>query len=249
MTRGQFLGHRGAMARYPENTLLSMERALDATPPADGLEFDVRLSADRFPVIFHDDETERLTGEPGTIEARTLEEIRRLRVGGEPIPTLDEAIDLLVRLAEIQERTLIVNVELKPTGSPEPLIVACIASLERLERHPRLQLVVSSFDPQVLKAACDSEVPWRLALLYEEESALRFVPHLEQGRTLDLHPRFDLVTPEHMAGLGDRTVRTWTVDQLEIARTCMDLGVAAIISNDPSSLMTDLFTETDDDSP
>ena len=249
MSGARFLGHRGAMARYPENTLLSLESALRAEPPADGVEFDVRLSADRCPVIFHDGDTERLTGAPGTIESRDLEEIRRLRVRGEAIPTLEEVIDALAELSGAQGRTLVVNVELKPTGSPEPLIDACTEHLNRLEEHPRLQLVVSSFDPLVLKAACDSQVSWRLALIYEDPSALRFVPHLEEGRALDLHPRCDLVTPEHMHELGDRTVRTWTVDQIDVARTCMDLGVAAIISNDPAALMTALFTETDDDSP
>ena len=231
------------MALYPENTLRSILGALRGSCPAAGVEFDVRLTADGCPVLFHDDQTLSLTGKPGTVEERTLGELRDLRVSGETIPTLAEVVNALKQEADEQSRDLLVNVELKPTGAPEPLIRACADLLDTLEADERIALVVSSFDPRVLKAASEPEYSWRLALIYEDEEALAFLPLLEEERVLDLHPRYDLVNPEHMAFAGVRAVRTWTVNELDVAIACIDLGVEAIISNDPSALITALSPE------
>jgi glycerophosphoryl diester phosphodiesterase len=100
------VAHRGGSALAPENTLQAFERA--AALGADAIEIDVRLTADGAVVVFHDDDTERLTGAPGTIEARTLDEVRSLdaafsfspdrgatfplRARGVAIPTLGEAL-------------------------------------------------------------------------------------------------------------------------------------------------------------
>ena len=46
------IGHRGAHARAPENTLGAFKMALDAG--ADGIEFDVHLARDGVPVVIHD---------------------------------------------------------------------------------------------------------------------------------------------------------------------------------------------------
>ena len=53
------IAHRGFSSRYPENTLLAFERALDLG--ADGAEFDVQLSKDGVPVVFHDESLQRIT--------------------------------------------------------------------------------------------------------------------------------------------------------------------------------------------
>jgi glycerophosphoryl diester phosphodiesterase len=66
------IAHRGASADHPENTLRAIRRALLDPPPAAGFECDVRLSSDGVAVVFHDDETARLTGQPGAIETRSL---------------------------------------------------------------------------------------------------------------------------------------------------------------------------------
>jgi glycerophosphoryl diester phosphodiesterase len=100
------VAHRGGSALAPENTLPAFDRA--AALGADALEIDVRLTADGTVVVFHDEETARLTGAPGTIEARTLAEVAALdaafsfstdggktfplRGAGVSVPTLAEAL-------------------------------------------------------------------------------------------------------------------------------------------------------------
>jgi glycerophosphoryl diester phosphodiesterase len=79
LRRPWLVAHRGGAALAPENTLPAFDLA--ARLGADAFETDVHLAADGAVVVFHDDETSRLTGAPGTIEERTLAEVRALDAG------------------------------------------------------------------------------------------------------------------------------------------------------------------------
>ncbi|NVK40434.1 MAG: glycerophosphodiester phosphodiesterase [Oceanospirillaceae bacterium] len=61
----RLVAHRGYAARYPENTLLAVRKALEAG--ARYVEVDIQLTADRVPVVFHDPGLERMCGCPGDI--------------------------------------------------------------------------------------------------------------------------------------------------------------------------------------
>lgn len=87
------IAHRGYPRRYPENTLAGLDAAI--TTGARYIEVDVQMSADGVPVVFHDGDLERLCGLPGRITGTALTEIRKLRVGGEPVPTLSDLAGLL----------------------------------------------------------------------------------------------------------------------------------------------------------
>ena len=50
-------GHRGFCAKYPENTLLSYEKAIEIG--VDAIEFDIWLSKDKVPVLMHDGNAKR----------------------------------------------------------------------------------------------------------------------------------------------------------------------------------------------
>lgn len=79
LRRPWLVAHRGGAALAPENTLAAFDLA--ARLGADAFETDVHLTHDGAVVVFHDDETSRLTGAPGTIEDRTLAEVGRLDAG------------------------------------------------------------------------------------------------------------------------------------------------------------------------
>src|SRR3712207_3661749 len=88
------VGHRGASHRYPENTLASFRAALEAG--AGGLELDVHLTRDGHPVVVHDATVDRTTDGFGAVSGMTLDDVRRLGVGGtggERVPTLREVLD------------------------------------------------------------------------------------------------------------------------------------------------------------
>jgi len=86
-----FIGHRGASAYEPENTLLSMRRAIELG--ANALECDLRATKDRKIVLFHDPTIDRTTQASGKLKDFTYEEIMHLNAGkGEKIPLLEELL-------------------------------------------------------------------------------------------------------------------------------------------------------------
>lgn len=98
-------GHRGYCAKYPENTLISFEAAIDLG--VDGFEFDVWLSKDKVPVLMHDCSCKRTCGVDKYICNLTLAEIKELDAGfegkfgdkyinkGVKVPTLKELCELV----------------------------------------------------------------------------------------------------------------------------------------------------------
>ena len=111
-------GHRGVCARYPENTLISFENAMDLN--LDATEFDVWLSKDKVPVLMHDQNTLRTTGVDRNLRDMTYDEIKTLsphypKKFGEQfkglvsIPTLKE----LLELRKAKKSTIKLGVEIK----------------------------------------------------------------------------------------------------------------------------------------
>ncbi len=96
-------GHRGMCAYYPENTMISYEKAMEAG--VDAIEFDVWLSKDKIPVLMHDENAFRTAGVNRNVRDMTLAEIRELDPcyaqkfgnkfrGQVKVPTLRELLDL-----------------------------------------------------------------------------------------------------------------------------------------------------------
>ena len=66
----KIIGHRGYSGKYPENTLLAFQEAINAG--AQMVELDVRLSQDEVPVVIHDLNLERTTTGQGPVDSYTL---------------------------------------------------------------------------------------------------------------------------------------------------------------------------------
>lgn len=153
------IGHRGATARAPENTLAGLRRAKELG--CTWVEFDVRLTGDGALVLCHDPRLDRTTDGTGRISAHTLVAIRECDAGsrfavafaGEKIPTLDEALTLAAEL------DLGVNIEIKADRGWQYATAAAVAqALGRLgDRLPAL--LVSSFDRSAM-ADLHKLAPW-----------------------------------------------------------------------------------------
>jgi len=226
--------HRGASHAAPENTLAAFTLAV--AEGADAIELDVRLSADGVPVVFHDDTLARMAAVPGRVADLPWATLATLSVAGEPIPRLDALVDFT------RAHRVPLNVELKPTPHPLALSAACAPILAALmELVPTL---VSSFDPRVLVDLHRRLPALPLALILEDLralSALRFLPQV------DLHPSHALIDAANLPVLLDvpRTLRAWTVDDVDVARRLMTLehphapgqpAVGALITNRPAHL-------------
>ena len=133
------IGHRGACAHAPENTLASVRKALELGAPC--LEIDV-YHVDQRLVIFHDDRLERTTNGTGYLLEQRFETLRTLDAGcGERIPTLEEVFETVDRRAGV-------NIELKGPATARP-VVGLLAELRR-GGWPDELILVSSFDHRQL---------------------------------------------------------------------------------------------------
>jgi len=231
--RPLIIGHRGASAEAPENTLAAF--ALAQAQGADGIEFDVQLSADGWPVVIHDSKLERTTNGQGRVQQMTLVQLQELNAGeGQSVPTLDEVFETL-------GPNFLYNVELKTAALRDNGLAAAVA--DRIQsHHVERQAVVSSFNPLALRWARRhlTQSTWVAHLIYV--SGLKYKYLLAPSQAV--HPHYRLVDAGYMdwaRKMGWR-VHTWTVDDPAEAQRLANLGVHALITNQPKLIRSALFS-------
>jgi len=152
---------------------------------------------------------------------------------GETIPTLEEVLDAVGHRIRL-------NIEIK---SRTRGLVGVVTDVVRMVRDRSLhdQVIVSSFDPQVLSHLRRVGPEFARALLYDEHGPLVKAPLW--GRCLSrpqaLHPHWRLVD-EKMVQWAHRRgylVNVWTVDDVQMARQLANWGVDGIITNSPRALL------------
>ncbi len=130
------IGHRGARAYEPENTLRSFKRGIRLG--ANAVEFDIRFSKDKIPVVMHDETLERTTNGNGNVSHYALKQLRKLDAGkGEKIPTLKEALmfckkSKVTPVVELKEKHYVKQViDVIKATKTNPVIVSYNASALR----------------------------------------------------------------------------------------------------------------------
>jgi glycerophosphoryl diester phosphodiesterase len=233
----RILGHRGASADAPENTLAAFRLALDQG--ADGVELDVWRCASGEVVVAHDEDLRRVAGSPLRIPDASLSALRALDVGawkgerfrGERLPLLAEVLAALPGA--------FVNVELKSRGGRDLALAAAAAEVLR-RAGAADRVVVSSFDWRLLAAfrLAAPEVP--AGLLVEEKLGWRLWTALaiRSLRPAAVHPERALATDARIGAWRARglEVSPWTVDDPEEARRLARAGAAAVITNLPGRI-------------
>lgn len=136
------LAHRGDHRRLPENGLAALVAGARA-PLSDGVEFDVRVSADGVPVVIHDDTLERVQGVPLAVA-----ETPAAQLAAHGVPSLADVLAALPQGAFL-------DVELKVVPGPE------VARVLTAARGPApAGAVVSSFHPEALEAVAAVAPAW-----------------------------------------------------------------------------------------
>ena len=138
------VGHRGVAGLEAPNSMAGIRLAHEFG--ADGVGLDVRQTADGALVLFHDPMLDVSTDGSGRVEESTLSDLRDVRVEGQPIPTLEEALGF------IAGTDMIPFLELKKTGYAD----AVLAALREAGLEDRA--VVSSFRPETLQETQDAPV-------------------------------------------------------------------------------------------
>lgn len=232
-------GHRGNRAHAPENTLVAYRSAVEAG--ATGVELDVHLTADGEVVIYHDEVAVAGDGERVALGDATLATLRRLNVGDaahgfQPMPTLDEALALLAPTG------ITVNIELKTARRRYPgLVEAVVERVADLGMADRV--VLSSFDRDTVRAACeaaphlDTALLWHLPTPAAVFSRRHGLPSTHPHEALLRIP--GVVRRLRRAGL---VVRTWTVNDPARMRALAAAGVDVIMTDDVPLAVATLAT-------
>jgi glycerophosphoryl diester phosphodiesterase len=228
------IGHRGAAAYAPENTLAGFRaaRALRCL----WVEFDVRLTADNALVICHDDQLDRTTDGRGRISKMPLAAVRRFSAGSwfgagfaaEPVPTLDEALMLC------RDIGLGANIEIKAEGRRGPPTAAAIADCLAAFVGDLPPILISSFLLEAVTeaAALMPTVPrgmlWRKIPRNWATVAARLGCATIHCGHADLTGKLaaDIVA-------ADYPLLCYTVNDAARARQLFDWGVASVFSDAP----------------
>ncbi|MFW2389422.1 MAG: glycerophosphodiester phosphodiesterase [Polyangiales bacterium] len=240
------LGHRGVGPTspenpFPENSISSFVAAMDAG--ADGISFDVEITADGQLVIMHDDTLDRTTDCTGCVSAMTLDEIRTCRLlDGEGSPTEQPPPTLLEAYGAL-EANAIMDLEMKVFGEdcqtdttgPEELATRVLEEVTLLGGEGRT--VFSSFD-ETAAALVKTERPGYYAALLSANPGPELV---EKALELDqdaIHPLFTVTAETVQAALdAGLQVNIWTVNTAELMAEQIEKGSTGIITDNPAILV------------
>ncbi|MGA3288968.1 MAG: glycerophosphodiester phosphodiesterase family protein [Candidatus Bathyarchaeia archaeon] len=217
------IGHRGARAYAPENTLASFKKAIEIG--VDAVELDVRKTKDNQLVVIHDADVKRTTNGKGLVSEFTLKEIKSFSTeGGEKIPTLEEALDFL-------DTKVKVFIELKEAGVERQVL--SIVHEKGLERS----VVVVSFLEDVLKKVRELDKDIEIGLIYaKHKNPIKAALELKANYLLALY-RFTHTANVEKAHENGLKMIVWTINTPEEVEEYAKKGVDGVASDKPDILM------------
>jgi glycerophosphoryl diester phosphodiesterase len=257
------VGHRGARARFPENTLPALQHALAAG--VDGVEIDVRVTADDVVVLAHDatlppdlcrDADGRRVRKGLAIRGLSFEALRRFDCGavpdprfptqravpGTPIPSMAEVLDLLAAVEPPGARHATLFLELKyeedaPAFSPPRDHFARLV-VDLLQEHDFTdRTIVLSFDHPLLRAVRALAPALRSMPLVDENADLAALARREEASWVGArHGHLSATSVEALHGAGVK-VFAWTANTPRDQDRLAALGVDALGTDDPQTLL------------
>lgn len=229
-------GHRGCKAFYPENTLLSMQSALDMK--VDMIEFDLNLTKDKVVVVMHDNTVDRTTNGTGYIHDMTLQELKTLDAGikagkifeGLKVPTLREFCDLINPYKD-----LLLNVEIKEkTHETVDLAMGILKEYDLTDR-----CVFTCFDASIIAYMHDTYGVKTQG--FPKEKMQNFVEG-ENGTYSKMYAvgiDMKIITPERVKEFEDMGILPWSYcpDTAELVRESIRCGARLMTCNNPCSAL------------
>jgi glycerophosphoryl diester phosphodiesterase len=252
MYRPLIIGHRGSSSIAPENTLVAFKQAME--DGADGIEFDVRIAADNVAVVIHDGDLKRTGLKKGEISKISSVELTQVDVGtwfnkkypdkakslytNERLPTLSQTLELMSSYPNA-----ILYLEMKCEPEDEKRLAAeVVNALHTYSIADRT--IVESFTHSSIKEIKDIDPSIRTAALFERKlskpiiSINRILKETAQCGANEIALQYTLVSPSLIEALHQNGYKTviWTVDKSSWVERAMEMGISAIITNDPREL-------------
>jgi glycerophosphoryl diester phosphodiesterase len=245
------IAHRGARREAPDNTAAAFTKAM--TYPIDGIEFDVQMSADGCPILYHDRTLWRLARRRERVSRLKLRDLQHLDWGawfgpehaGEQLLTLQDALRLLAPCPR-----LLVEIKSNPrdrqTGHVRRLTRTVVSTMKRAEHGFRKdRIYVLSFDPEVLAQARTLAPEFRYVLNSSDAVPPAYLPasltrhfwavDIRIGKLSDDWARWAQSLGLHLM--------TYTCNTRPQVRKALSMGVHAIISDRPGWLADCLSTQ------
>ena len=216
------IGHRGARAYEPENTLSSFRRALELG--VDAVELDVKKTRDNELVVIHNADVNKTTDGSGSVSELTLEQIKGLVTEkGEQVPTLEEVLDVVARRVKVL-------IELKETGTEEQVME--LIHKKRLTEN----VIIVSFSEDVLRKVRELDEEVATGLIYvRHKNPIQAALDLKAEYLLSLY-RFTHSANVKKAHENGLKVIVWTINTKEEAEEYKKKGVDGIASDRPDIL-------------
>ncbi len=233
------IGHRGNPVKFAENTIDSLQSAVDLG--VDALEFDVRASRDGVPVTIHDATLDRTTNGTGRVDGLTSAELLTLDASARAptrgsgqlrIPTLEQVLD------RFREIPLVIEVK----------ELAAADATERMVRRFGAQSRVLIGSPE--NAVSERFYRSGLATCASARDAAMLLPFALTGMSV-ARPQFNVLSippvyrglpipVERMAAVVARhslPTHVWTVNDPAVARRYWERGITAIVTDDPAAML------------
>ncbi len=216
------IGHRGAKAYEPENTIRSFKKAIELG--VDAVELDVRRTKDDIIVVIHDADVGKTTNGEGFVNELTLQEITQfVTEKGDKIPTLEEALDFLNKKVKIL-------IELKETGFENKML-----SLIH-EKGLENDTIVVSFLEEALKKVRQLDNEIETGLIYvRHKNPIEAALELKASYLLSFY-RFTHTSNVQKAHQKGLKVIVWTINKREEVSDYVKKGVDGIASDRPDIL-------------
>lgn len=221
------IGHRGAMGHVTENTVESIQKAIDLN--CDVIEIDVFKIKSGELMVFHDDQLDRLTNATGNIEDYTYNELQTVKVNGVyQIPTLEKIIEVINRKA-------VLNIELKGNNTAED--THQLIQLFINKGWTNTDFIISSFKWNELEKMRSLNNTIDIAVLTEDEpaDAIAFAKQINAVAINPYHKKLNVLNASKIRE-ANLKIYPWTVNDQEDINRMKELKVDGIITNYPERI-------------
>ncbi|MBR3816840.1 MAG: glycerophosphodiester phosphodiesterase [Clostridia bacterium] len=233
----KIFAHRGFSGKYPENTMLAFQKAVEIG--VDGIELDVHLTKDNEIVIIHDEDIKRTCDGEGLVKDMTLEELRKFDASATfrgvygfcGIPTLREYFEL------VKDTPIITNIELKTGVYEYPTIEKRVIDMVR-EYGLSDKIIFSSFNHFTVKR-CEEIAPEIKRGFLTGDWIYDFGKYTAERNVQCCHPWHvslseEVIKEMHEAGCE---INTWTVNEYADIEKLSKWGVDSLIGNFPDRMI------------
>ena len=224
------IGHRGACGYVAENTIESIDKAIELG--VDGIEIDVFKCKSGELVLFHDQTLSNLVGRPEKIEKLTLEELSECLINNKySIPTLKKVLEKF-------KTPLFVNIELKGVDT-----AVCTSNMLNKfiskEKWQESSFIISSFQWKELEKLREVNKTIPIGILIDRKKTINDAIEFANAINAQaIHPHFTLLNKKNVKKIKNNNFKifTWTVNNKKDIEYIKMLNIDGIISSYPDRI-------------